>query len=785
MTSTKTLALLLAGAVASAVACGTEPDPNPVLASGVFAEPGAIRPNATAEERATFERGKAVALRRFTKAEGLGPDFNVTFCAACHEKPTTGGGAARYRQFLLAAQRLGDGSFQFLGKSGVVPHFSLSDARAITPAQTNVLATRVPIPFFGVGLLAEIPDSVILANADPDDKDHDGVRGRPNYDRGFVGRFGRKSQTVSIEGFIRGPLFNHAGITSNPLPDGLRAKLPVPSAATSASTPSPGTRSIQGEGDEVVAQQSQAQAAAPDAPTTDMDGAPDPELSENDLFDLVSFSMLLAAPKADDPTPETEAGRALFARAKCTACHVPALSGPRGAIPAYSDLLIHDMGDELGDGIEMKLAKGNDFRTQPLWGIAALGPYLHDGRADTLDDAIRMHGGEGKASRDAYAALSDAERANVLAFLRSLGGRAQASAGLVPPNAPALAVGAYGGPDAPLDASASSSFLAGRAVFDRDLAITKGLGPRFNGDSCRACHFDPVIGGSGPDDVNVTRQGKFDMGSFTAPANGTMLHRHAIAHGARPEPDPICNFFEPRQTPAVFGLGLIERIDEATIATREDPTDLDGDGVRGRANRLPDGRVGRLGWKAGVPSLAEFARDAMSNELGVTLPAQPGLTFGFATDADSAPDPEISVSDLQALVFFMQRLAPPPRTRANPALEDAGEKVFSSVKCGACHVPSLPTNDGRTANLYSDLLLHDVTAQGSPGIGDGTVKPTEFRTAPLWGLAKTGPYMHHGRAFTIEQAILAHDGEAKASVAAFNALPAGDRAALLAFLQSL
>lgn len=780
-----TRSLLLGTLIAAAFACSSDPAPAPApLATGVFAELGAIRPNATVDERATFERGKNVALHRFTKAEGLGPDFNVTFCAACHERPVTGGGATRYRQFLMVAQTLSDGSFQFLGKSGVLDHFSLGDTpRVSTPAQVNVMATRTPIPFFGVGLLAELPGSAILANADPDDRNHDGIRGRVNYDRGFVGRFGRKSQTVSIEGFIRGPLFNHAGITSNPLSDAVRAKLPVPSASASDIRVDP--QSVVGAGNEVVEQQAQAQAAAPDQPTVDTDGVADPELAEADLSDLVSYAMLLAAPKPDDPTPETEAGRALFGRANCTACHVPALVGPRGAIPAYSDLLLHDMGPDLADGVVMKLAKGSDFRTQPLWGIAALGPYLHDGRADTLDEAVRLHGGESTASRDAYVAMTDGERAKVLAFMLSLGGRAQASAGLVPPNAPILPPGSYGGPDAVLDGDAEKAFLAGRSVFDRDVALASGLGPQFNGDSCRSCHFDPVIGGSGPGDVNVTRQGHFENGVFTAPSVGTMLHRHATAHGVRPEPDPICNFFEMRQTPPVFGLGLVERIDDVTIFSHEDPNDLDGDGVRGHANRLPDGRVGRLGWKANVPSLAEFARDAISNELGVTVPAQPGLTFGFATDTDAVADPEISVADLQALVSFLQRLAPPPRTRTNAVLEDAGEVVFTTVKCATCHIPSMKTADGVTANLFSDLLLHDVSVPGTPGAADGAGKPTEYRTSPLWGLAKTAPYLHHGRAFTVEEAVLAHDGEAKGSVDAFKALSATDHDALLAFLRSL
>lgn len=770
--------LVVVSASLIAACTDPEPSPEPQLARDIFAEEGAIRPGATPEQRATFERGRAVTVRRFGKADGLGPQFNVTFCAACHEKPTVGGGAGRYRDFELVAAVLSDQSFNFLGKSGVQVNYALDrSVRVETPTIANVQAQRNPIPFFGVGLLAEIPDREILKRVDPEDRDGDGIRGKANYDRGFVGRFGLKSQTVSIEGFIRGPLFNHAGITSDPLTEEKRALLPVPSAAAGIAP----TRSL-GPG---VAQIAQAQAAAPDAPTTDEDGVPDPELAPDDLFDLVSFAMLLAAPQPDPPTARSEAGRQGFDKAHCTGCHVPSLEGPRGLIPAYSDLLLHDMGPELADGITMKLAGGSDFRTQPLWGVSAVGPYLHDGRADTLDQAVRLHGGEAARSRDAYVALTESEREDILVFLGSLGGSRQRTDGLLPPDAPIPEPASYGGPSASLTAEELARFLSGRSVFDRDFPLSRGIGPRFNGDSCRACHFDPVLGGSGPRDVNVLRQGRVEGGGFTAPIAGTMMHRHASVPGQRPEPEPGTNFFEARQPPAVFGLGLIERIAEADILAREDPEDRDGDGVRGHARRLPDGRLGRLGWKAGVPSLAEFARDAMSNELGITVPAQAGLTFGAGMDADAVPDPEITSEELDALSFFMGHLAPPPRSRKDAPLQDQGELVFGQLKCGGCHVPSWTTADGIRISPYTDLLLHDVAQSGEVGATDGSAGMTEYRTAPLWGLARTAPYMHDGRADSIEQAIAAHDGEARASVTAFSVLSPADRAAVLAFLGSL
>ncbi len=765
-------------ATSALLACTDEtvsPVDDPQIAEGIFARLGEPLPSATPEQLATFERGREVALRRLTPQTGLGPSFNVTFCGACHEKPVTGGSAARYRNFLLVRQELADGSQTNTGVNGVQDQFALGNPPYVaTESATNRIAQRNPIPFFGVGLLAEIDEAAILANADPDDADGDGISGRPNYDRGFVGRFGRKAQTVSLEGFIRGPLFNHAGITSDPLTNDRKNQLPVPS----------GIADTFGEAQTGLGKAHQAQAAAPDEPTVDDDGVADPELPEQDLFDVVSFTMLMAAPMPDEPNEQTTRGAALFDEIGCDGCHVPALRSARGLIPAYSDLLVHDMGVMMSDGVRMGEADGSEFRTQPLWGVGAVAPYLHDGRADTLDEAIRFHDGEGRASREAYEALDESARTDVLAFLGALGGADQRSDGLVPPGAEIPAAGAYGGPDEPLTSEQLALFERGRAIFDRDQFVSAGLGPRFNGDSCRACHFDPVVGGAGPADVDVIRQGIFDGSSVSAPPGGTMAHRHTLGE-ERPPVDPASNVFEARQTPTTLGLGLIDRIPESVILANADPDDENGDGISGVAHVLPDGRLGRLGWKANVPSVAEFARDATFNELGLTLPAQAGLTFGATADSDEAADPEMSPADLDALVFFLGRLGPPPRSSQNPAIEDAGRAVFTQIGCSACHVPTLDGDNGDPVALFSDLLLHDVAPEGAVGIPDGLANMREFRTPPLWGISRTAPYLHDGSAFSLEDAISRHAAEGAASTTAYEGLGAEQRAALLAFLGSL
>ena len=779
-------------ALALGVACdggaGDTGEVEPVeVAEGALGAMGDPVGWATAEQLEAFDRGREVALRRFDLGDGLGPAFNVTFCASCHEKPVTGGSAGLYRNFFLSGVLTDDGAF-FPGHSagmagGVIRLYYYGDeetARPEVPEATNVIAQRNPIPFFGTGLLAEISDEEILSRADPDDADGDGISGRPNYDQGFVGRFGRKAQTVSIEGFIRGPLFNHLGITTDPLDEAQKAALPVDSSG--------GEATIEGAMRWLGVRLARlAQAAAPAGPLTDDDGVADPEMSTADLFDLVTFAMLLAGPEPEPLSALAESGRAAFAAAGCEGCHTPLLVGPRGGLPIYSDLLLHDMGEALADGLFQGEATGSEFRTQPLWGLSATGPYLHDGRGTTLDDAIRAHDGEARASRLAYEALSADEQAALQEFLMSLGGRDQASAGLIPPGTPVDEVGAYGGPRRALTASEEETFLAGRTLFDREFGFAEGLGgPRLNGDSCRACHTDPVVGGAGPRGVNVIRHGILNSNAeFTPPAVGTILHRTTALTENANLPQPEANTFELRQTPHLFGLGLIESIPDETILAGADPTDADGDGITGRASFTDGGQLGRFGWKAQVPSVAEFVRDAVTAELGMTLEYVPGLTFGGIYDNDAVADPEFSAADAELLTTYLQLLAPPPR-QAEAASEEAlaGEGVFDTVGCAGCHVPSLEGSEGPVP-LYSDLLLHEILPEGAMGIEDASANVREFRTSPLWGLAKTAPYLHSGAADTLDEAIRAHDGEATAVRESYEALSADDRAALLTFLGTL
>jgi CxxC motif-containing protein (DUF1111 family) len=186
-----------------------------------------------------------------------------------------------------------------------------------------------------------------------------------------------------------------------------------------------------------------------------------------------------------------------------------------------------------------------------------------------------------------------------------------------------------------------------------------------------------------------------------------------------------------------------------------------------------------------VPSVRDFVRDAFTGELGMTVPDEPGLSFGSARDDDEMPDPEADAITIDAITAFIELLAPPPRNRVDVAIEDRGEVIFNSAGCANCHVPTLQTADGVEVHAFTDLLLHEIAEPNALGIEEGAAGIHDFRTPPLWGLVRTAPYLHDGRASTIEGAIAGHAGEATAARDEAANLSDTDRDALLAFLRSL
>jgi len=348
-------------------------------------------------------------------------------------------------------------------------------------------------------------------------------------------------------------------------------------------------------------------------------------------------------------------------------------------------------------------------------------------------------------------------------------------AGLVSEDAPIPPAGTAGALHRVLSGAEEAAFLRGRALFDKDFSVIEGVGPHFNGDSCRSCHQDPVVGGAGGIDVQVQRPAISDgEGGYRSPmATGALAQTHHLPGVAREEIPEAVEFVEERNSPTVLGLGLIETISEATIRANADPDDEDDDGVLGIVHEMDDGSVGRFGWKAQVPTLEGFLRDALSNEMGISVPDN-GNAFG-----DTSPNPEISQTDIDDLVAFMSLLDFPPKGAENAQTQQGGD-LFTSVGCVKCHIPTM---DG--VELYSDLLLHDIQPDEFKGITQGMATEGLYRTAPLRGLRDTAPYFHDGRSETIDEAIRRHDGEATEVRRKFvEDLTQAERDALIAFLLS-
>jgi CxxC motif-containing protein (DUF1111 family) len=204
--------------------------------------------------------------------------------------------------------------------------------------------------------------------------------------------------------------------------------------------------------------------------------------------------------------------------------------------------------------------------------------------------------------------------------------------------------------------------------------------------------------------------------------------------------------------------------------------------------------IGKFGWKAQVPNLTQFAGDAYLNEMGITNPLFPNENCPGGDCDELAFNPEPALNDdghgVAAFAHFMTMLAAPPRAPKHGTFT-AGEKVFDAIGCSSCHVPDMKTGSSEIAALrnrpfhpYSDFLLHDMGSLGD-GIAQGAASGSEMRTAPLWGLRMVTRFLHDGRASSLEDAILAHDGQGQPARDRFNALDADDRSKLLEFLGSL
>ena len=396
-----------------------------------------------------FNKNWVTAPASTTARDGLGPTFNARSCSGCHFRDGRGrpplsadepmlsmlvrlsvpgegphGGPApepRYGgqlQPLGVAEVPGEGQaiIEWVELPGTYadgepyslrrPSYSFVELAFGELAEDLLFSPRVAPHMVGLGLLEAIPEASLLALADPDDTNEDGISGRPNYawdpvteDLG-LGRFGWKAGQVGLRQQNAGAFAGDIGITSSlhPLED-----CPPPQAAC---------------------------AAQPDG------GEGGVELGDERLDQVTLYTRLLAVParrEVDDP--EVLAGRELFVEIGCASCHVPRFETgevpelpelSRQVIWPYTDLLLHDMGDGLADDRPEFEASGEEWRTPPLWAIGLFDPvsghslYLHDGRARGLDEAILWHGGEAEAARDEFIDLPGDQRTALLRFVGSL-----------------------------------------------------------------------------------------------------------------------------------------------------------------------------------------------------------------------------------------------------------------------------------------------------------------------------------------------------------------------------
>ena len=417
-------------------------------------------------------------------------------------------------------------------------------------------------------------------------------------------------------------------------------------------------------------------------------------------------------------------------------------------------------------------------------------------------------------------------------------------------------------------------FRVGNGVFKKvwvsspsSTTSSDGLGPLFNARACQRCHLKdgrgrppapgeraesmflrlsvprPDAGGSAPRDgypratvpeptygeqlQNFSVQGVAAEGEMTiayrewrvALADGETATLRVPAYGVtglRYGPLHPHAMLSPRVTPPIIGMGLLEAVPEEDILAGADPDDADGDGISGRANRVWSDEhrklmLGRFGWKAGQPTVAQQAAGAFRGDIGISTPLYPdphgdcteaqracrNAPHGGASDARHGVEATAKMFDF--LVFYSRNLAVPARRNLDHAQVLRGKRLFYESNCIGCHRPKFVTRRdsiGKEQSFqliwpYTDLLLHDMGEGLADGRPEGEAGGREWRTPPLWGIGLTETvnghtlFLHDGRARNLLEAILWHGGEAEASRQRVAAMTREERAALLAFLNSL
>jgi CxxC motif-containing protein (DUF1111 family) len=405
------VALSLIGCTGGSEASPTGPAPISTL-TVVKADPtDAPIAAATKAQIEQFREGDKLFDAVFSDTMGLGPLYVRDACGACHAAAVKGPGVVQKMARVAA-----DGVTPSPDQDSELPFghtirpYAASGAttpiRAATMADIKV-TSRVPPAVFGRGYLEAIDDAEIERVAAEQAARNDGMAGRINrviyaseansdtsvhqYQKGqanLIGRLGLKARIATLDDFTADAYQGDMNITSPLRP----VELPNPDGLTD-------------------------------------DAKPGVDIDLATVNAVATYMRLLAIPARTTPDP---AAAALFDAARCSACHLPSLrtraSYPVGQLagvdaPIYSDLLLHDMGDELADGLTDGQATSREWKTAPLIGVRFLRNFMHDGRARTVEEAIGHHQGTGSQANpsvDLFLALDPADRASLVAFVRSL-----------------------------------------------------------------------------------------------------------------------------------------------------------------------------------------------------------------------------------------------------------------------------------------------------------------------------------------------------------------------------
>lgn len=367
--------------------------------------------------------------------------------------------------------------------------------------------------------------------------------------------------------------------------------------------------------------------------------------------------------------------------------------------------------------------------------------------------------------------------------------------------------------DVPIDGLSSDDvarFDDGDALFGLPFRPADGLGPLFIRTSCAACHRE---GARGPGLVQklaiVEADGVTPAADQSALSWGHTVRPGLAAGATTPISPPAMPGLKVtiRLGPPVFGRGYLEAVDDAELARVEAEQAARGDAIHGRRNhtafgslpnpdptfgQLQSGQpvIGRLGLKARLATIDDFTADAFQGDMGLTTPMRPAeLANPDGLADDLRPGVDLAQDHIDRISFYLRRIAIPRRV----GLTERGEALFRAIQCAACHVPALQTRAdypirqlaGIAAPIYSDLLLHDMGAALADGLTEGSATSPAWRTAPLIGLRFSESYLHDGRAATLTDAVLAHDGEAAASRSAFQALSSDDQRTLIDYVSAL